>query len=26
MTGSMICFDQSIWGGYDGSPHPDAPL
>ena len=26
MTGSMICFDQSIWGAYDGSPHPQAPL
>jgi len=26
MTGSVICFDQSIWGAYDGSPHPDAPL
>jgi NAD(P)-dependent dehydrogenase (short-subunit alcohol dehydrogenase family) len=24
MTGSVICFDQSIWGAYDGSPHPDA--
>jgi NAD(P)-dependent dehydrogenase (short-subunit alcohol dehydrogenase family) len=26
MTGSMVNFDQSIWGAYDGSPHPDAPL
>ncbi|CCM77429.1 SDR family oxidoreductase [Rhizobium mesoamericanum] len=26
MTGSMICLDQSIWGAYDGSPHPDAAL
>jgi NAD(P)-dependent dehydrogenase (short-subunit alcohol dehydrogenase family) len=26
MTGSVICFDQSIWGAYDGSPHPAAPL
>ncbi len=26
MTGSMICFDQSVWGAYDGSPHPVAPL
>ncbi|WP_429815635.1 SDR family oxidoreductase [Ensifer sp. B1-9] len=26
MTGSVICFDQSVWGGYDGSPHPVAPL
>ncbi|MDE1995406.1 MAG: SDR family oxidoreductase [Rhizobiaceae bacterium] len=26
MTGSVICFDQSVWGGYDGSPHPDAPM
>lgn len=26
MTGSMVNFDQSIWGAYDGSPHPKAPL
>jgi NAD(P)-dependent dehydrogenase (short-subunit alcohol dehydrogenase family) len=26
MTGSVICFDQSIWGAYDGSPHPPTPL
>lgn len=26
MTGSMINFDQSIWGAYDGSPHPVAAL
>ena len=26
MTGSVICFDQSIWGAYDGSPHPVAAL
>ncbi|WFU11536.1 SDR family oxidoreductase (plasmid) [Rhizobium sp. CB3090] len=26
MTGSVICFDQSIWGAYDGSPHPTAAL
>jgi NAD(P)-dependent dehydrogenase (short-subunit alcohol dehydrogenase family) len=26
MTGSMINFDQSIWGAYDGAPHPAAPL
>lgn len=26
MTGSVICFDQSIWGAYDSSPHPEAPL
>jgi NAD(P)-dependent dehydrogenase (short-subunit alcohol dehydrogenase family) len=26
MTGSMICFDQSIWGAYDDSPHPVAPM
>ncbi|UTG96653.1 SDR family oxidoreductase [Sinorhizobium meliloti] len=26
MTGSVICFDQSIWGAYDASPHPEAPL
>ncbi len=26
MTGSVICFDQSIWGAYGASPHPEAPL
>jgi NAD(P)-dependent dehydrogenase (short-subunit alcohol dehydrogenase family) len=26
MTGSMINFDQSIWGAYDSAPHPQAPL
>lgn len=26
MTGATINFDQSIWGAYDASPHPDAPL
>jgi len=26
MTGSVIEYDQSIWGAYDGSPHPVAPL
>ena len=26
MTGSAINFDQSVWGAYDGSPHPAAPL
>jgi len=26
MTGSVICFDQSVWGAYDGSPHPIAAL
>ena len=26
MTGSTINFDQSIWGAYDGSPHPVAPM
>lgn len=26
MTGSIVNFDQSVWGAYDGSPHPDAPL
>ena len=26
MTGSMINYDQSVWGAYDGSPHPQAPL
>jgi NAD(P)-dependent dehydrogenase (short-subunit alcohol dehydrogenase family) len=26
MTGSVICFDQSIWGAYDSSPHPVAAM
>lgn len=26
MTGSMINFDQSIWGAYDDSPSPKTPL
>jgi NAD(P)-dependent dehydrogenase (short-subunit alcohol dehydrogenase family) len=26
MTGSIVNYDQSIWGAYDGSPHPKAPL
>jgi NAD(P)-dependent dehydrogenase (short-subunit alcohol dehydrogenase family) len=26
MTGSMINFDQSVWGAYDGPPHPAAVL
>jgi len=26
MTGSVIEFDQSVWGAYDGSPHPVAAL
>jgi NAD(P)-dependent dehydrogenase (short-subunit alcohol dehydrogenase family) len=26
MTGSVIEFDQSIWGAYESSPRPDAPL
>lgn len=26
MTGSMVNFDQSVWGAYDDSPHPMAPL
>ena len=26
MTGSVVEYDQSVWGGYDGSPHPVAPL
>jgi NAD(P)-dependent dehydrogenase (short-subunit alcohol dehydrogenase family) len=26
MTGSMINYDQSIWGAYDSSPHPVAAL
>ncbi|MDQ0393942.1 SDR family oxidoreductase [Labrys monachus] len=26
MTGSMVNYDQSVWGAYDASPHPAAPL
>ncbi len=26
MTGSIVNFDQSIWGAYDSSPHPAAPI
>jgi NAD(P)-dependent dehydrogenase (short-subunit alcohol dehydrogenase family) len=26
MTGSAICFDQSIWGAYEASPQPAAPI
>jgi NAD(P)-dependent dehydrogenase (short-subunit alcohol dehydrogenase family) len=26
MTGSVIEYDQSVWGGYDGSPQPLMPL
>jgi NAD(P)-dependent dehydrogenase (short-subunit alcohol dehydrogenase family) len=26
MTGSMINYDQSIWGAYDSPPHPAKPL
>jgi NAD(P)-dependent dehydrogenase (short-subunit alcohol dehydrogenase family) len=26
MTGSVIEFDQSVWGAYDGSPHPVEPM
>ncbi len=26
MTGATINFDQAIWGAYDETPHPDAPL
>ncbi len=26
MTGSVIEYDQSVWGAYDGSPHPAAPM
>lgn len=26
MTGSIVNFDQSVWGGYGASPQPDAPL
>ena len=26
MTGAIVNFDQSIWGAYDSSPHPEKPL
>jgi len=26
MTGATITFDQAVWGAYDNTPHPDAPL
>lgn len=26
MTGSVIEYDQSVWGGYDSGPAPEAPL
>lgn len=26
MTGSVVNFDQSAWGAYEGAPHPDAAL
>lgn len=26
MTGSVVEYDQSVWGGYDGSPQPVAPM
>ncbi len=26
MTGATITFDQAVWGAYDDTPHPDAPL
>ena len=26
MTGSMVNFDQSVWGAYDGSPHPERAM
>ena len=26
MTGSVIEYDQSVWGGYDSAPQPSAPL
>jgi NAD(P)-dependent dehydrogenase (short-subunit alcohol dehydrogenase family) len=26
MTGSVIEYDQSVWGGFDGAPHPIAAL
>lgn len=26
MTGATITMDQAVWGAYDTTPHPDAPL
>ena len=26
MTGSMVNYDQSVWGAFDDAPHPEAPL
>jgi len=26
MTGATINFDQSVWGAYESTPHPEAPL
>jgi hypothetical protein len=26
MTGSVVQYDQSVWGAYDGAPHPENPL
>ncbi len=26
MTGSIVNFDQSVWGGYDQTASPSAPL
>ncbi|MCD2171678.1 SDR family oxidoreductase [Rhizobium sp. C4] len=26
MTGSAICFDQVVWGGYESGPAPSAPM
>jgi NAD(P)-dependent dehydrogenase (short-subunit alcohol dehydrogenase family) len=26
MTGAMVNFDQSVWGAYDGPPHPASAL
>lgn len=26
MTGSMVNYDQSVWGGFDDAPHPVSPL
>ena len=26
MTGSVVQYDQSVWGAYDGAPHPEKPL
>lgn len=26
MTGAVVQYDQSVWGAYEGSPHPSKPM